>query len=203
MSTVDCESFGSIWQLLLHFFMIFREGRGPTLAAKWLQRGYRKVYLHWKSMFWAPKLHLELSDGLHTLYVHMKYPWVLSIARVSDQSYNFYKLFHDFQVSEGSSLAMKRLQKAWFTLKIKGFGSVGLGELARGRRLVISDFPTGLMLIMQTQLFLNKIDNQGRFFSRATKSEIWGDRVPIQQVGPQILGLASVWKWLIRVSTEI
>ena len=67
MSTVDCESFGSISQLLLHFFMIFREGRGPTLAAKWLQRGYRKVYLHWKSMFWAPKLHLELSDGLHTL----------------------------------------------------------------------------------------------------------------------------------------
>ena len=80
---------------------------------------------------------------------------------------------------------------------------VGLGELARGRRRVISDFPTGLMVIMQTQLFLNKIDNQGRFFSRATKSEIWGDRVPIQQVGPQILGLASVWKWLIRVSTEI
>ena len=190
MSSVDCESFGPIWQFLLHFFMNFREGEDRLH----LQNGYRKVDLHWKSRVWVPKIHLRvarwssyfvhikypwvlsiarvsdrsdnfyfifhdfqggertdssckmtterLQKGLFTLkiyvlgsetplrvvgwssyFVHMKYPWVLSIARVSDQSYNFYKLFHDFQVSEGSSLAMKRLQKAWFTLKIKDFGS--------------------------------------------------------------------------------
>ena len=121
MSRVDCESFGSIWQLLLHFFMIFREGRGPTLAVKWLQRVQKGLF--------TLKIYVLGSEtplrvvGWSSYFVHMKYPWVLSIARVSDQSYNFYKLFHDFQVSEGSSLAMKRwkLDLHWksrvFTLK--------------------------------------------------------------------------------------
>ena len=102
-----------------YFTFSWISGRGRTDSSCKMATE-RLIYI--ENRVWVPKIHLRVARW-SSYFVHIKYPWVLSIARVSDQSYNFYKLFHDFQVSEGSSLAMKRLQNAWFTLKIKGFGS--------------------------------------------------------------------------------